>query len=267
MIYCLGDSHVSFFSGVDKIQPVWPACSEDVLPWLRTFHLGPVLAYNLIREESTTRGREKAWDVLHNSVPSGSRVMLCFGEIDCRAHMLLQLERQKKTLAEIVAVCIERYAQFAKEVSDAGFEVMLYNAIPSKRGRPDKRRHRDEYVTIGSCRLRNQATQLFNLYLQRACRENGWLFLDNFDCFVFKNGLTDSWYFMDKIHLAQRAMPATLNRLGKLIPALEIPPQIMPSLPSSWQRWKCYCKGRRERIGKELDKAVRWILKNDHNMK
>ena len=267
MIYCLGDSHVSFFSGLDKIQPIWPSRSEDVLPWFRTFHLGPVLAYNLISEQSTTRGREKAWEVLHNVIPPGSRIMLCFGEIDCRAHLLLQLERQKKPLAEIVAVCVERYTRFAKEVSDAGFEVMLYNAIPSKRNKTDNRHHRNEYAAVGSCRMRNRTTRLFNGYLRGACQENSWLFLDTFDCFTLKDGLTTPWYFMDGIHLAQKAMPATLNHLSKLIPSLAIPPQIIPTSPSTWQRWKFYCNGRRERIGIELGKAIRLILTGSHYLR
>ena len=28
VLYCIGDSHVSFFSGVDRIQPNWPDEAE-----------------------------------------------------------------------------------------------------------------------------------------------------------------------------------------------------------------------------------------------
>lgn len=44
IIHCIGDSHVSFFGGLDRIQPVWPQRSDDRLPWFRTYHIGPALA-------------------------------------------------------------------------------------------------------------------------------------------------------------------------------------------------------------------------------
>ena len=58
VIYCIGDSHVSFFSGKDAIVPCWPFPSEDMIPFFRTFRLGPVLAYNLVKVGTKTRGRE-----------------------------------------------------------------------------------------------------------------------------------------------------------------------------------------------------------------
>ncbi len=221
-VYCLGDSHVSFFSGTDRIQPVWPERSVDALPVFRTFHLGPVLAYNL--------------------------------------HLVIQQRRQKKPLTEIAAACVQRYAQAAEEVADAGFQVMIYNAIPSEKTAGMRNGNGDEYVAVGSCRERNLATRYFNEGLKAYCRTRGWLFLENFDCFVFKNGLTDSWYFMDRIHLSQRAMPATLNRLRELLRELGIAPQVLPQPPTGLERWKLYLKGRGQRFGKELGKGIRGIV-------
>ena len=31
MIYCIGDSHASFFGGIDKMQPIWPEKSNNIL--------------------------------------------------------------------------------------------------------------------------------------------------------------------------------------------------------------------------------------------
>jgi len=56
VIHCLGDSHVCFFSGQDRIfQAGLPA--KNILPFFRAWHLGPALAYNLVKPGSTSGGR------------------------------------------------------------------------------------------------------------------------------------------------------------------------------------------------------------------
>jgi hypothetical protein len=47
MIHCIGDSHSCFFSGEDKIQPIWPEKSFDTLSYFRSYRIGPSTAYNL----------------------------------------------------------------------------------------------------------------------------------------------------------------------------------------------------------------------------
>ena len=39
MIHCIGDSHSCFFSGEDKIQPIWPEQSFDTLPYFRSYRI------------------------------------------------------------------------------------------------------------------------------------------------------------------------------------------------------------------------------------
>src|SRR5215510_11271588 len=105
-IYCVGDSHVCFFSGEDKIQPAWPEIGDDQLPWFRSYRLGPVLAYNLCRVSASNRGRENLFDVCEYHIPGGASLLLCFGEIDCRVHLQKQSILQCRLLQDVVAECV-----------------------------------------------------------------------------------------------------------------------------------------------------------------
>jgi len=78
LIYCIGDSHASFFAGADRIQPNWPTAADCYLPLFKVLKIGSSLAYSLSVEGSRTRGREQLFEVLETSVPQGAHVMLIF---------------------------------------------------------------------------------------------------------------------------------------------------------------------------------------------
>lgn len=230
MIYCFGDSHVSFFSGRDAIQPCVPERSDDLLPCFRTFRVGPALAYNLVQEGTQTMGREKVLESLRLHVPHGSRVMICFGEIDCRSHLLRHVWKQNGDMAGVAHNCAERYVRFACELRDRGYEVTVYNAIPSRRN--DTRRDKWDkaaYPAIGTHKERNEITVHFNRSTAELCESQGIRFLHNFPDLVNASGKTREEFYMDRIHLSQRAMPLTLEHFRKLYPNEDF------SLPPEWK--------------------------------
>jgi len=211
-IHCIGDSHVSFFSGEDVIQPLWPGRSDDRLPYFKTFRVGAALAYNLCETGTRMRGREVLFSILRSEVPSGSTVLVCFGEIDCRAHLLRQAESQQRELDEVVDECVRRYFSVIKEVMAMGYSAVVWNAIPSTLR--DSLRS-PEFPVYGSCLERNRATRLFNDKLRKLCEEQGANFLSIFDRLVDKRGLTRMAFYMDTVHLSQRAMPLVAAALRK----------------------------------------------------
>lgn len=77
-IYCFGDSHVSFFGGVNKIQPVWPQKANNYLSFFEIFPLGPALAYNLVKNGTKTKSREKLFKII-KTLPGNSNILMCFG--------------------------------------------------------------------------------------------------------------------------------------------------------------------------------------------
>lgn len=64
VIHCIGDSHVSLFSGFDAIAPYWPREAPSSISVFKLYHLGPVLAYNLMAEKSTTNSKAKLTEIL-----------------------------------------------------------------------------------------------------------------------------------------------------------------------------------------------------------
>jgi hypothetical protein len=231
VIHCIGDSHVSFFGGQDVIQPGWPVRSEDLLGCFVTHHLGGALAYNLTRTGTQMRGREKLFEVLEQAVPSGRTVLLSFGEIDCRAHVLKQAAQRKVATAAVVAECLEHYFQAVREVMARGFPVIVYNAVPSAIARARKSGRADDYVAVGDWRERNQAIREFNAGAKQRCADCGAKFLETFSSLVTAEGRAVGWYYFDAIHLSQRAMPLTLRALAGLFPERNYPqlPIVAPS--------------------------------------
>ncbi len=190
MIHCIGDSHASFFSGKDQMQPVWPEGNRGIYPQFQAYRLGAVLAYNLCKANSTSGGRELLLAVL-DTIPAQDTVMLCFGEIDCRIHIPKRGGDPKP--------CADRYASVVREVKER-FRTLVWHAVPStpvdgKDG------------AVGTCLERNAITREFNDRMQDHCEDMDVGFVSIFNKLLHPDGTTDSKYFMDDLHLSQLAMP------------------------------------------------------------
>lgn len=255
-IHCIGDSHVSFFSGCNSIAPIWPATTGDRLPWFKTCHIGPALAYNLARTGTRTQGRERLMEILERDVPAGATVLLSFGEIDCRAHLTKQAAQRGLPLEQVVDDCLDEYFKTLAEVADMGFRVVVYNTVCSRvRERVDGKRGDGDYAAYGTRRQRARAARLFNAGAKLRCQRLGLFFLETAPHLADRQGRPLRWYFFDSIHLSQRAMPVTLRQLVFLLPdcGIEVPP-IKP--PTSCSRLADWLDKRRHRLCKELSKAT-----------
>ena len=256
-IYCIGDSHVSFFGGADEIQPVWPERSQDNLPLFKTYHIGPALAYNLPRSETQTKGREKLFEILADEVPSGATVLLSFGEIDCRAHLVKRAETTGESLSAVVDVCIDEYFRVVNEVATLGFRVIVYNAIPSRpRARKKPSPWENSYPAHGTLNQRREAIFLFNMAAKQRCAKSRIAFMENANYLADGKSGIHGWYFFDSIHLSQRAMPATMQALADLFPDWSLAVPTLPS-PTLAHRFHDWLLRRRKRIHKEIMKMCK----------
>lgn len=215
LIHCIGDSHVSFFSGEDRMQPLWPVDSNQLIPIFKSYRLGPVLAYNLCKRRTRSGGREKLFSLLMNHIPPLSRILLCFGEIDCRVHLPKQVQMSNRLLNEIVRECVERYFSVVMEVKRLDYRLTLWNVIPSTL---QENTDHVEYAPVGGCMLRNDISRLFNDMLRQLASTEEIEFISIFDSLVDSNGMTDTSYYADEIHLSQRAMPLTLGEISRCMP-------------------------------------------------
>jgi hypothetical protein len=228
VIHCIGESHSTFFSGKDQI--VVDDSPSRPMPFFKVHHIGPVLAFNLVKENTATRGRETFFYILENEVPANAWVMPVFGEIDCRAHIQIQSEKQGKPIEWIIESCVANYAQFLDDLLAKGYSVLGYNVIPSGPYRCKYHLKKESlYPTYGSQKQRNRITKQFNDLLRDECRKRQLPFLENFDLLVDSAERTEGKFYMDRIHLSKRAMPMTLERLGAIFPNSDF------TLPSSYQ--------------------------------
>ncbi len=109
-IICFGDSHVGVFDGIPGFEKVW---------------VGAATAYNLIKSQSSTKGREKIFRRLESAAPGSSAVLLSFGEVDCRSNILKYCVRSGKSIDEVCADAVSRYFEFVGEIIVRGFSVVL----------------------------------------------------------------------------------------------------------------------------------------------
>jgi hypothetical protein len=210
VIHCIGDSHADFFSGWNFVGPAYPKIGRGRLVFFQSYRLDAVLAYSLCKSDTGMRGREKLMELAKTKLPPGSRLMLCFGEIDCRAHLLKQAELRQVPIEEVVRECVDRYFGVIQEIRALGFQIFIWNVVASSR-------YVDlyqEFPTFGDCLERNQATRLFNDYLKGLCEKNNIIFVSIFNKLINKRGLTKMSYYMDSIHLSQTAMPLALRELS-----------------------------------------------------
>jgi len=197
IIHCFGDSHVSVFTGKDGIIPVWEVYKPntwDTMPQFRTYRLGSFLAYSIGREDH--RGKKILFDAL-KTIPANSNVLLIFGEIDCRLHLVKQMSIQRKPLPVIAADCVSKYFRTVKEISELGHKIIVFGGMPTGQTSSE----------------RNEAARLFDLNVKQECAKLQISCLSIFNKLVDKDGHTNGKYYMDSIHLSQVAMPLILEEL------------------------------------------------------
>jgi len=212
LVHCIGDSHVSVFSGTNKISEGYPSV-HDVLPWFRTYRIGPHLAYNIGNE--THHGYKHLMGILAG-ISTGSNVLLSFGEIDCRCHIIRQAELQGKKIEDIVLECVNRYFKTITTVVGMGYNVIVWGAVPTCNYDGLVYKENEPYQHYGTFRDRNKATALFNDLVEKLCAGAGVPFLSISEHLVDSDFRTIETLYMDSIHLSDKAIPYILGRFEKI---------------------------------------------------
>ena len=206
LVYVIGDSHVGALSGRNAIQESFPIEIGDGIPGIRTIRLGAVLAYNLVSLDTRNKGRQRLFNVLR-LLPPRSRVILLFGEIDCRAHLIKQANEQKKPLPKIVRECVARYARVIKEVKALDFRLGILAPFASSWDTVDPS---IEFPCFGTCVQRNAVTRMFTDELEKKCTPLRVPVISILDQLIDASGNTKDAFYMDGFHLSTRALPLLL---------------------------------------------------------
>jgi hypothetical protein len=213
----LGDSHVNFFSGNNKLT--FKAISDgiNVCPNITDYkftclHLGPCLAYNCMKEDSKYNFYQKYNYLCDKFIKPGSKVCVALGEIDIRAHVFKEVENQKRPYEKICDDIIANYMNLLKDIQSRGYKTFCWGPIASM---PDNTSEEEELkalaaeglfdqelISVGSEASRNTATAYFNQKLSDECAKGGITFMSIFDQMVDKDMKTDvSFLSDDKCHL------------------------------------------------------------------
>jgi len=227
MIYIIGDSHVSVFSGTDKthdglrhIQPEFGTCytlsGGQLRPHINKFEqrveyfcpikTGSNTAYNSYNKLPRIEQAITEYGIN----PTDDFIFLSFGEIDIRNHIGFNIT-PGVTISEKIIECVDRYILTLLHLKDKGFKVGAYAPPPSSIGTPGSP------IEYGNVKIRNKMTLAFNNYLKGCCQKNDILFKSITNKMVLSNGTTDESYIMDDIHLSQKAMPLIIEEFKDLI--------------------------------------------------
>jgi hypothetical protein len=217
-LHCIGDSHCAFFLGYDHMPDEYPCVTHGLFNNIFCYRLGPSLAYNAFHFGTTTCTREKIEKILPGLDKQKDIVLLSFGEIDCRAHILKQCQQSGKSLTEVVAACVDNYWMLVEHVRSAGFRVVIWNAVYSANFmelNPNL-----EYPYFGTVEQRNEATDCFNRMLANRSAESKICFLDMSKYLLDASGkMTNSAYYFDSIHLNQKLFIRVMKLLNSRMPS------------------------------------------------
>jgi hypothetical protein len=226
MIYIIGDSHVSVFSGTDTthdglrhIQPEFGTCYtlsqgklrehinrfEQRIPYFLPIKTGSNTAYNSFDKLPRI---EQA--ISEYGVTEKDYVFLCFGEIDIRNHIGFNTDKQGISFEDGIKICVDRYLNTILYLKNKGVNIGVYGSPASSVGNQLP-------IDYGDVIFRNKMTLIFNNYLGIKCVENNIPFVDISNSLMLPDGTTDQKFIMDDIHLSQEAMPLLIEAFSKFI--------------------------------------------------
>ena len=220
---CIGDSNTMFFAGAERLRfvryrrsafwkPHWINRGLDLLPCFRVFHVGPATAWKAGDPGSSTRSREKIEILLKKDVKPGSRVLLSFGEIDCRIHMAKAVIAGGR-IDDVVEKTAAKFIQLPQAIAARGFRPVVW--APPQIIPKDESLTSPTFPFIGSWELRRDITYAYTARLREHCGKSGIPMVALAGLYHPPAEKADIKLFHDSTHLSQRLMPLALTELQK----------------------------------------------------
>ena len=204
MIHCIGDSHVNFFHGHDRL---W------VHPWFQDREPkqlkrddGRFACYTISARLAYTMDKPDVLPWLKQIVAThaqpGDMLMFVLGEIDCRCHLPQRRWQYGNAEAAIAALC-DHYILSLLDIRDAlNMPVIVYGPVAST-NIYDVGDH--YYDTVGSEQERNVLTLALNKYMEDLCARRGLGFVSICRHLVNVNLTSKRDYWIDSVHIGSAA--------------------------------------------------------------
>ncbi|MCW1883181.1 hypothetical protein OKA04_00470 [Luteolibacter flavescens] len=223
LLTCLGDSNTMFFAGAERLRfiryrrsafwkPHWINRGLDLLPCFRVFHVGPATAWKAGDPGSSTRSREKIEILLKRDIKPGSKVLMSFGEIDCRIHMAKAVI-SGKAIDEVVEKTAAKFVQLPQSLAARGFRPIVWG--PPQIIPKDENLSSPTFPFVGSWELRRDITYAYTARLREHCQKAGIPMVALAGKYHDPAVKADIKLFHDGTHLSQQLMPLALEELQK----------------------------------------------------
>lgn len=199
----VGDSHARFWRGNDGVREM-----PDSIPGVLTCETPGAIAFNLLNDNSTMLGRQKALAILDFAQERGfdGWLMLSFGEIDLRVHVFKHAPRIGliKALQDIV----HPYVGFIEEIQNRFKKVAVWAPIASQ---SEDTIYMQAAPTVGSEVERNFATMVFTKILECRLAAKEVPVLSLLPLMIGDDGRTLHNLLHDDVHASQVLMPSALD--------------------------------------------------------
>lgn len=203
----IGDSHVSFLAGLPGLVPEMPAKAACAIPGVCVHRTGQFLAHSL----ATPRHRVRT--MIRRALQlakTNDRVLMVFGEIDCRSHVSFQAKQQGRSIEAVARDLAARYARAARSL--VGSRDLAFLAIYPTRTEfvPDT------WGARGTPKEHRRAARAFNEALTNVATGLDATVIDLGRHVADRRGLARDEFFMDAIHADYRAAPFAVRELARL---------------------------------------------------
>jgi hypothetical protein len=204
-----GDSHVTILgNNIIGLDPT----EISRFPYVEILRLGPALAYTLPMDSSLNAG-VKLTEYIERDRSHYDALMLSFGEVDTRVHILKQAVLQNISLAQVVTDVVTNYFIYIESlITRFDLPIFLWGPIATM---PDAGRlYNPDYPTVGREQERNQITILLNNALAVRCAAHQQVhFISIADQLIGADLRTKHEYYQDDVHLNRKGLCLALNEI------------------------------------------------------
>lgn len=197
-INCFGDSHVSIFSQAENL------IKENMFSVTGPFHafrFGPYVAYNL----------QSKSNVINNidAIGKDENLLICFGEIDCRAQVHKVCEENNRSHQEVIDEIIDNYFTVIKGANNKN--TILFSITPELKEQPHWYYYKDHPEVFDCPRgTLSERVEYKNYFNQRVKEESDKLGFKYISIYDYVNG--KEMYYLDDIHLAPQKVLYLIKR-------------------------------------------------------
>lgn len=205
----LGDSHVGFFSGGEGLSLTPIGHDINVCKAVEGFpftvlHCGPCLAYTCNSKDSSYGFYTKSNLLKKTFISRGARIIVSLGEIDIRAHIFKEAEKQGRIAEDIAEDVLAKFLEYLVSLKEEGYDVFCWGPVATQ---PDNDPATTGFPHFGTEIERNRMTEYYNSRLEKLCDEKGIGFLTIFHSLITEDYRTRiEYYSEDHFHLGQKAM-------------------------------------------------------------